>query len=88
MAAKLTNEQRDDLAANPHQAVPVVDEKTGKTYYVCDEAFLFGEGKQGELSRQQLKALIEEGIASGKVEKEEAHARMRATIERYRNADA
>lgn len=84
MATKLSPELRQQLAELPRQAIPLLDEATGKTYYVCDEAFLFGDGQSTELSRQQLKTLIEEGIASGRIEKEQAHARMRKTIEKYR----
>ena len=42
MAAKLTNEQRNDIAANPRQAVPVIDDQDDKMYYLVDEAFLLG----------------------------------------------
>ena len=88
MASKLTNEQRDEIAANPHQAVPVVDEQSGKTYYVVDDEFLFGQVEQDEQARKQLTALIEEGFASGEVSEEDAHARMRTTIDKYRSRDA
>jgi|GEM_PF-6104670 len=84
MASKLSNEQRSDVVANPHQAVPIVDEQSGKTYYIVDDVFLFGQVEEDEQSRQQLIAMIEDGFASGEVPEEEAHARMRATIEKYR----
>lgn len=37
-------------------------------------------------TRQRLMGLIEEGFASGEVPEAEAHARMRATIEKHRGA--
>ena len=50
MASKLTNEQREDIAANPHQAVPILDEQSGNMYYIVDEGFLLGAGEQDEQS--------------------------------------
>lgn len=88
MATKLTSELRDEIAANPHQAVPMIDEQSGKVYYVVDDEFLFGQIEQNEESRQRLKTLIEEGFASGKVPEAEAHERMRGMIDKYRNRTA
>jgi hypothetical protein len=88
MATKLTDEQRNEIAASPRQAVPVVDAQSGKTYYVVDDEFLFGQLEQDEHVRQRLTALLEEGFASGEVSEEKAHARMRATIDEYRSRDA
>jgi len=39
IATKLTNEQRNDIAANPRPAVPVIDDQDDKVYYLVDEAF-------------------------------------------------
>lgn len=88
MASKLPTELRQEVLASINQAVPLVDEHTGKVFFVCDEAFLFGDKRDSELSREQLRGMIQEGIESGNVEKQEAHDRMRATIEKYRAADA
>lgn len=84
MTTKLTEEQRSQIAANPHQAAPVVDEQSGKVYYLVDDEFLFGQIEQDEGGRKKLKALIEEGFASGQVSEEDAHSRMRATIDKHR----
>lgn len=67
MATKLTSELRDEIAANPHQAVPLVDEQSGKVCYLVDDEFLFGQVEQDERSRARLKALIDNGFASGDV---------------------
>ena len=80
MGAKLSEDLRREIDENPGQAVPLVDERTGKTYYVCDADFLLGPGEHDEASRQRLIALIEEGLASPKVPKEEAEARIRAKL--------
>lgn len=88
MTMKLSNELRAEIAANPHQAVPIVDEQSGKVYYVVDEEFLFGQVEQNKESHQCLIGLIEEGYASGEVSEDEAHARMRGMIDKYRNRTA
>ena len=88
MPSKLTSELRDEIAATPHQAVPVVDEQSGKVYYVVDDEFLFGQVEQNGESRKRLKALIEEGFASGKVGEAQAHQQMRSEIDKHRNHSA
>ncbi len=88
MTAKLTDELRDEIAANPKQAVPIVDDQSGKVYYVVDDEFLFGKVEQDAESRQHLIGLIEEGFASGEISEEEAHERMRNMIDKYRNHTA
>jgi hypothetical protein len=88
MAAKLTNEQRDEIIANPHQAVPVVDDQSGKTYFVVEREFLFDSVESDSASRERLLQLLDEGEQSGEVSKDDAHTRMQATINRYRSPNA
>jgi len=88
MAAKITNEQRNDLAANPHQAVPVVDDQSNRVYYLVDEDFLLGTGEHDEASRQRLRALIQEGIDSPHVSRAEGDARIRAKMQQYADKSA
>ncbi len=85
MASKLSNELREEIAANPHQAVPVIDEESGKVYYVVDDEFLFGKVEQNAESFEQLKKRVEEGFASGEVSEEDARTRMRKSIDQYRD---
>jgi len=49
MTAKIANEQQNDLAANPHQAVPVVDDQSNRVYYLVDETFLLEQGSMTKL---------------------------------------
>lgn len=79
MATELTEQQRDEIAANPHQAVPVVDATSGKTYFVVDEEFLLHDGYD-EPTRERLRALIQQGIEAPHVSREEGDARIRAKI--------
>lgn len=88
MSTKLTNEQSAEIAANPHQAIPVTEERSGKTYYIVDDEFLFGQIEKHDPSRARLQSLIEEGFASGEVTEEEAHDQMRAMIEEHRSKNA
>jgi hypothetical protein len=88
MATKLTNEQRNDIAANPHQAVPVVDDQADKVYYIVDEDFLLGAGEHDEESRQRLRALIQEGIDGPHVSREVGDARIRGKMQQYADKSA
>jgi hypothetical protein len=81
MAAKLTDEQRNDIAANPRQAIPVVDEQDNKVYYLVDEAFLLGAAERDEQSRQRLLALIREGFDGEEVSAEEGETRIRRKMQ-------
>lgn len=81
MATKLTNEQRNDIAANPRQAVPVVDDQNDKLYYLVDESFLLGAAEHDEQSRQRLKALLKEGFEGKEVSAEEGEARIRRKMQ-------
>jgi len=81
MATKLTNEQRNDLAANPRQAIPVVDDRDNKVYYLVDEAFLLGAAEHDGQSHQQLLALIQEGFEGEEVSAEEGEARIRRKMQ-------
>ena len=81
MTAKLTTEQRNDIAANPRQAVPVVDDLDNKVYYLVDEAFLLGAAEHDEQSRQRLLALIQEGFDGKGVSAEEGEARIRRKMQ-------
>ena len=83
MASKLTNEQREELAANPHQAIPIVDEQSGSTYYLVGEDFLLGTGERDEKSRERLRELIQEGIDAPHVSREAGDARIRAKIQQF-----
>ena len=88
MAAKLTNEQRNDIAANPRQAVPVVDDQDDKVYYLVDEAFLLGAAEHDEKSRQRLQALIQEGFEGKEVSAEEGEARIRRKMQSIADKNA
>jgi hypothetical protein len=81
MAAKLTNEQRNDIAAHPRQAVPVVDDQDNKVYYLVDEEFLLGAAEHDEQSRERLLALIREGFDGEEVSAEEGEARVRRKMQ-------
>ena len=81
MTTKLTNEQRNDIAANPRQAVPVVDDQDNKVYYLVDEAFLLGAAEHDEQSRGRLLALIQEGFEGKEVSAEKGEARIRRKMQ-------
>ena len=81
MAAKLTNEQRNDIAANPRQAVPVVDDQENKVYYLVDEDFLLGAAEHDQQSRELLLALIKKGFDGDEVSAEEGEARIRRKMQ-------
>lgn len=88
MAAKLTNEQRNDIAANPRQAIPVVDDQDDKVYYLVDEAFLLGVTGHDEQSRQRLQAMIHEGFEGKEVSAEEGEARIRRKMQSIADKNA
>ncbi len=81
MATKLTNELREEIAANPGQAVPIVDDQDNKVYYLVDEAFLQGTMERDEQSRSRLLALILEGFDGEEVSAEEGEARIRRKMQ-------
>lgn len=85
MASKLSNELRQEIAANPGQAVPLFDDQANKTYYVVDEDFLFQGIEQDAASRARLLALIREGEEGPEVSREEGFARIRAKIEQFKD---
>lgn len=65
MAANITDEIRNEIAAHPGEPVPIIDKQCQKVYYLIEE------------NTPILKALIEEGIASPEVPAEEAFAHLR-----------
>jgi hypothetical protein len=70
MASKITKQQLDDLNASHGQPVPVEDEEGHRVYYLVDANYL-------HTSREQLKALIQEGINSNHIPAEEAEGELR-----------
>ncbi len=88
MAAKLTNEMRDEIAANPRQAVPVVDDQDDKVYYLVDEAFLLGATEHDEQSRRRLLALLQEGFGGKEVSAKEGEARIRRKMQSISDSNA
>ena len=76
MAAKLTDEMRNEIAAYPGQPVTVIDEQGQKVYYLVEE------------NAPLLRALIQEGIDSPKVPAEDAHARLRQRASELSQTDA
>ena len=69
MASKITKQQRDDLNASHGQPVPVEDEEGHKVYYLVEADYL-------HTSREQLKALIQEGINANHFPADEAEAEL------------
>ena len=65
MAADITDEMRNEIAAHPGEPVPIIDRQSQKVYYLVEE------------NTPLLKALIQEGIASPEVSAEEAFAQLR-----------
>lgn len=88
MASKLSNELRQELAANPGQGVPLIDDQANKTYYVVGEDFLFQGIEQDETSRARLLELIREGDAGPEVSREEGFARIRSKIDQFQDTSA
>ena len=88
MATKLSDDLREEIAANPHQAVPLIDDQSGKVYYVVDEDFLLGSGERDESSLRRLRDLLQEGINGPHVSREEGDARIRAKIQQYADKSA
>ena len=70
MASKITQEQRDDLAASQGQPVAVEDDEGQRVYYLVAADYL-------HTSHEQLKALIEEGINAPHVPADEAEDELR-----------
>lgn len=85
MASKLSNELRQEIAANPGQTDPLIDDQSKKTYYLVGEDFLFQGLEQDEASRARLLALIREGDAGPEVSREEGFARTRAKIDQFKD---
>ncbi|QEG34069.1 hypothetical protein [Bythopirellula goksoeyrii] len=88
MAAKLSPELRQEIADNPGQAVPLVDELSNRTYFVVGEEFLFLAVEQDKASRARLLALLQEGEESAEVSREEGFARMRAKVQELKDKSA
>ena len=92
MAAKLTNEMRDEIAAHPGQAVPVVDDQVDKVYVLVEESsWLHLQGlaaEQDAESQRRLQALIQEGIDAEHIPAEEAEARIRRVVQGYADSNA
>jgi hypothetical protein len=84
MTTKLSEELRREIAQNPGQAIPLLDEQTKQIYYVVGEDFLFDGIEHDPASRERLLSLLEEGEQSGEIPKEDAHVRMQATIDKYK----
>jgi hypothetical protein len=75
MASKITKQQRDDLTASHGQPVPVEDDEGHKVYYLVEADYLHA-------SREQLKALIQEGINALHVPADEAEGELRRYADR------
>jgi hypothetical protein len=75
MASKITKQQRDDLNASHGQPVPVEDDEGHKVYYLVEADYL-------HTSREQLQALIQEGINSNHIPADEAEAELRRYADR------
>ena len=65
MAADITDEMRNEIAAHPGEPVPIIDRQSNEVYNLVGE------------NTPLLKALIQAGIASPKVSAEETFAQMR-----------
>ena len=69
MTPKLTNEMRDALHRNHGRPVEVQDEQGSEVYVLIDKSTFAhlqeAQGHADEDSRQHLRSLIEDGIASG-----------------------
>ncbi len=76
MAAKITDEMRNEIAAHPGEPVTVLDDQGHKVYYLVEE------------NTPLLRALIQEGIDSPKVPAEQAHARLRKKAVELSQSDA
>lgn len=85
MATKLSAELRQEMKKNARLAVPLVDEQTNQTYYGVSEDFLIQGLELHPQTRAQLIALLNEGEQSGEVSREDAHARIQATIDRFKD---
>jgi hypothetical protein len=70
MATKITQQQRDDIAASNGQPVPVEDDEGRTVGYLVAADYL-------HLSHEQFKSLIQEGINSPRVPAAEAEADLR-----------
>jgi hypothetical protein len=79
MASKITPEQVADLQAHVGHPVPVQDD-AGKVVCYMIGADVFDDDSSEY--NQRLNALIDEGRASPRVSAEEAHKRMRQTMQR------
>lgn len=85
MSTNFSDDLRRQLAENPGQAVPLVDEQSNRTYYVVGEDFLFDGIEHDPITKQRLLAMLEEGEKCGEVSKEEGLARMQSTIDKFKN---
>lgn len=65
MAARITDEMRNEIAARPGEPVTVIDEQGKKVYYLVEE------------NTPLLRALIQEGIDSPEIPAEEAFSELR-----------
>ena len=75
MAFKITQQQLDALNASHGEPVPLEDEEGRKDYYLVGASYL-------HTSREQLKALIQEGINSNHVPAEQAERDLRRYADR------
>ena len=85
MAARLTNELRNEIAAHPRQAVPIFDEQNDKVYFLVDEKFLQSAAEHDEQSRNRLLALLQEGFNGKEVSEEDGEARIRQKMQDIAN---
>jgi hypothetical protein len=81
MASKITKQQRDDLNASHGQPVPVEDEEGHRVYYLVEADYL-------HTSREQQRALIQEGINANHVLAEEAEPELRRHADRLASKHA
>jgi hypothetical protein len=87
MNVKLSDEQRDALAAGSEHPLTVEDEQSRKVYYLLnEESFLHLQGLQTEHEREcqeRLRQLIDEGIQSAGVPADAAFARLREQADEF-----
>jgi hypothetical protein len=70
MASKITQQQREDIAASNGRPVPIVDDDGHTVCYLVAADYL-------HISHEQLKALIDDGINAPHVPAEKAEGELR-----------
>ncbi len=71
MASKITHQQREHIYAGHGQPVPIEDEEGHRVYFLLGADYL-------HTSREQLKALVQEGINGRPIPATEAELELRS----------